>query len=135
MENLYEQIGNYLVTCIDDKETLELMISELMPLLKQVNYIALEASDLKETHDKLGLGDQAITILSNVVAIYKVNTGKSTSVILSSCGLEADTIREIETNQNYVWVPAGILLLGSGVMANLRNLLNDNTKRSDTDRT
>lgn len=135
MENLYEQIGNYLVTCIDDKETLELMISELMPLLKQVNYIALEASDLKETHDKLGLGDQAITILSNVVAIYKVNTGKSISVILSSCGLEADTIREIETNQNYVWVPAGILLLGSGVIANLRNSLNDNTKRSDTDRT
>lgn len=135
MENLYEQIGNYLVTCIDDKETLELMVKELMPLLKQVNYIALEASDLKETHDRLGLGDQAITILSNVVAIYKVNTGKPSTTLLSACGLDPNTISEVESNQNYVWVPAGILLLGSGVIANLRNLINDNSKRSDIDRT
>ena len=87
MEDLYDQIGNYVVTCIATKEALGIMIGELSPLLTQVNYAALEVDDLKETTDKLGLGDQAITILSNIVSIYRLNTGKSTTSILSVIGI------------------------------------------------
>ena len=128
MEDLYDQIGNYVVTCIATKEALGIMIGELSPLLTQVNYAALEVDDLKETTDKLGLGDQAITILSNIVSIYRLNTGKSITSILSVIGMDDATVREVDSNQNYVWIPAGILLLGSGVIGSLRDSLNDGTK-------
>ena len=128
MEDLYDQIGNYVVTCIATKEALGIMIGELSPLLTQVNYAALEVDDLKETTDKLGLGAQAITILSNIVSIYRLNTGKSTTSILSVIGIDDATVREVDSNQNYVWIPAGILLLGSGVIGSLRDSLNDGTK-------
>jgi hypothetical protein len=128
MEDLYDQIGNYVVTCIATKEALGIMIGELSPLLTQVNYAALEVDDLKETTDKLGLGAQAITILSNIVSIYRLNTGKSTTSILSVIGMDDATVREVDSNQNYVWIPAGILLLGSGVIGSLRDSLNDGTK-------
>ena len=128
MEDLYDQIGNYVVTCIATKEALGIMIGELSPLLTQVNYAALEVDDLKETTDKLGLGAQAITILSNIVSIYRLNTGKSTTSILSVIGMDDATVREVDSNQKYVWIPAGILLLGSGVIGSLRDSLNDGTK-------
>ena len=128
MEDLYDQIGNYVVTCIATKEALGIMIGELSPLLTQVNYAALEVDDLKETTDKLGLGAQAITILSNIVSIYRLNIGKSTTSILSVIGMDDATVREVDSNQNYVWIPAGILLLGSGVIGSLRDSLNDGTK-------
>ena len=128
MEDLYDQIGNYVVTCIATKEALGIMIGELSPLLTQVNYAALEVDDLKETTDKLGLGAQAITILSNIVSIYRLNTGKSTTSILSVIGMDDATVREVDSNQDYVWIPAGILLLGSGVIGSLRDSLNDGTK-------
>lgn len=128
MEDLYDQIGNYVVTCIATKEALGIMIGELSPLLTQVNYAALEVDDLKETTDKLGLGAQAITILSNIVSIYRLNTGKSTTSILSVIGMDDATVREVDSNQNYAWIPAGILLLGSGVIGSLRDSLNDGTK-------
>lgn len=128
MEDLYDQIGNYVVTCIATKEALGIMIGELSPLLTQVNYAALEVDDLKETTDKLGLGAQAITILSNIISIYRLNTGKSTTSILSVIGMDDATVREVDSNQNYVWIPAGILLLGSGVIGSLRDSLNDGTK-------
>ena len=128
MEDLYDQIGNYVVTCIATKEALGIMIGELSPLLTQVNYAALEVDDLKETTDKLGLGAQAITILSNIVSIYRLNTGKSITSILSVIGMDDATVREVDSNQNYVWIPAGILLLGSGVIGSLRDSLNDGTK-------
>ncbi len=134
MEELYDQIGNYIVTCIATKEALSVMLDELTPLLTQVNYAALEIDDLKETTDKLGLGDQAITILSNVVSIYRLNTGKTSAAILAVVGMDPKTVSEIESNQNYVWIPAGILLLGSGVIGSLRESLNDGPKRSDPNR-
>ena len=132
MEELYEQIGSYMVTCADDKESLHVLVTELMPLFKQVNYAALDIDDLQETHDKLGLGAQAITILSNVVSIYRINTGKNISMLLGTCGLANDVIQEVEGNQNYIWIPGGLLLLGSGILANLRESLNDSPKRSDS---
>lgn len=126
MESLYEQIGQYMVTCVDDKETLDLMIKELMPLMKQINYSALTADDLQQTTDKLGLGDQALVILSNIVTIYKVNMGMDTSKLLTLTGLEPAVIAEIQNDLSLVWIPAGILLLGSGILSKLRDTTNAN---------
>ena len=126
MESLYEQIGQYMVTCVDDKETLDLMIKELMPLMKQINYSALTVDDLQQTTDKLGLGDQALVILSNIVTIYKVNMGMDTSKLLNLSGLEPAAIAEIQNDLSFVWVPAGILLLGSGILSKLRDTTNAN---------
>lgn len=134
MESLYEQLGHYIVTCVDDNLTLELLIKELMPLMKQVNYAALKADALKEINDKLGLGDQAQTVLSNVVSIYRVNGGELLK-LLQNAGLDKDTIQVVLEDLNYVWVPAGILLMGSGILAQLRETLNDESKRSNPNRT
>lgn len=134
MESLYEQLGHYIVTCVDDNLTLELLIKELMPLMKQVNYAALKADALKEINDKLGLGDQAQTVLSNVVSIYRVNGGELLK-LLQNAGLDKDTIQAVLEDLNYVWVPAGILLMGSGILAQLRETLNDESKRSNPNRT
>ena len=126
MESLYEQIGQYMVTCVDDKETLDLMIKELMPLMKQINYSALTVDDLQQTTDKLGLGDQALVILSNIVTIYKVNMGMDTSKLLNLTGLEPAVIAEVQNDLSLVWIPAGILLLGSGILSKLRDTMNAN---------
>lgn len=126
MESLYEQIGQYMVTCVDDKETLDLMITELMPLMKQINYSALTVDDLQQTTDKLGLGDQALVILSNIVTIYKVNMGMDTSKLLNLTGLEPAVIAEVQNDLSLVWIPAGILLLGSGILSKLRDTMNAN---------
>ncbi len=134
MESLYEQLGHYIVTCVDDDLTLELLIKEFMPLMKQVNYAALKADALKEINDKLGLGDQAQTVLSNVVSIYRVNGGELLK-LLQNAGLDKDTIQAVLEDLNYVWVPAGILLMGSGILAQLRETLNDESKRSNPNRT
>lgn len=134
MESLYEQLGHYIVTCVDDNLTLELLIKELMPLMKQVNYAALKVDALKEINDKLGLGDQAQTVLSNVVSIYRVNGGELLK-LLQNAGLDKDTIQAVLEDLNYVWVPAGILLMGSGILAQLRETLNDESKRSNPNRT
>ncbi len=134
MESLYEQLGHYIVTCVDDDLTLELLIKEFMPLMKQVNYAALKTDALKEINDKLGLGDQAQTVLSNVVSIYRVNGGELLK-LLQNAGLDKDTIQAVLEDLNYVWVPAGILLMGSGILAQLRETLNDESKRSNPNRT
>lgn len=134
MESLYEQLGHYIVTCVDDDLTLELLIKEFMPLMKQVNYAALKADALKEINDKLGLGDQAQTVLSNVVSIYRVNGGELLK-LLQNAGLDKDTIQAVLEDLNYVWIPAGILLMGSGILAQLRETLNDESKRSNPNRT
>ena len=134
MESLYEQLGHYIVTCVDDDLTLELLIKEFMPLMKQVNYAALKADALKEINDKLGLGDQAQTVLSNVVSIYRVNGGELLK-LLQNAGLDKDTIQAVLEDLNYVWVPAGILLMDSGILAQLRETLNDESKRSNPNRT
>lgn len=135
MEVIYEQIGNYLVSCVDDKDTLTLMIDELMPLIKQVNYAAIDSDSLDMYTDKLGLGAQAQLILSNIVTIYKINVGMGTEKLLGLAGLNSNTIEAIQTNLNYAWVPAGILLMGSGIISNLREAVNVGTERSHSDRT
>lgn len=134
MEQLYEQLGAYIVTCVDDSETLKLLIKEFMPLMKQVNYAALTADALTETTNKLGLGDQAIVILSNLVSIYRVNGGELHK-LLANTGISNDTVTAVLEDQNFVWVPAGILLMGSGILAQLRETLNDDSKRSNPNRT
>ena len=135
MEEIYEQIGSYMTTCIDNKETLDLMIKELMPLIKQVNYAALDAGSLKEYSDQLGFGEQALTILSNIVSIYRLNSGKGASFVLTACGINQQVIKAVEENLNYIWIPAGLLLIGSGVLMHLREAMNGESKRSNPDRT
>ncbi len=134
MEQLYEQLGAYIVTCVDDTETLKLLINEFMPLMKQVNYAALTADALTETSNKLGLGDQAQVILSNLVSIYRVNGGE-VHKLMTSIGINNDTATAIMNDLNFIWVPAGILLMGSGILAQLRETLNDDSKRSNPNRT
>lgn len=134
MEQLYEQLGAYIVTCVDDVETLKLLIKEFMPLMKQVNYAALTADALTETTNKLGMGDQAQVILSNIVSIYRVNGGELHK-LLTGVGMSSDTASVIMEDLNFIWVPAGILLMGSGILAQLRETLNDDSKRSNPNRT
>ena len=134
MEQLYEQLGAYIVTCVDDTETLKLLIKEFMPLMKQVNYAALTADALTETSNKLGLGDQAQVILSNLVSIYRVNGGE-VHKLMTSIGINNDTATAIMNDLNFIWVPAGILLMGSGILTQLRETLNDDSKRSNPNRT
>lgn len=134
MEELYDQIGSYVVSCVDDKETLKLMLDELLPLLKQVNYIALDIDSLEEIDKSLGLGHQAVVILSNIVSIYRLNTGKPVATILSTVGINPHVIKVIEEDISYYWIPAGILLMGSGVLTRLQEILNaDGKQRSNPD--
>ena len=134
MEELYDQIGSYVVSCVDDKETLKLMLEELLPLLKQVNYAALDIDNLAEIDKGLGLGHQAIVILSNIVAIYRLNTGKSVANILSVIGINVHVVKAVEDDISYYWIPAGILLMGSGVLNRLQEILSaDGKQRSNPD--
>lgn len=133
MEQIYEQIGQYLVTCFDNKESLEVLINELTPLLKQVNYQALTAENVMTIDSQLGLGDQAQVITSNIVTIFTLNTGKSAAMLLSGIGMGKDVIEVIDKDMSLSWVAAGVLLLGSGTLSSLKSLLSDDyTKRSDT---
>lgn len=133
MEQIYEQIGQYLVTCFDNKESLEVLINELTPLLKQVNYQALTAENVMTIDSQLGLGDQAQVITSNIVTIFTLNTGKSAAMLLSGIGMGKDVIEVIDKDMSLSWVAAGVLLLGSGTLSSLKSLLSDDyTKRSNT---
>lgn len=129
MEEIYDQIGNYVTTCIDDKKTLEILVEELLPLLKQVNYAALSVDELEQTNSTLGLGDQAAVITSNIVSIYKMNTGKDAASLMSVAGVDPRVIKVVMEDLTYSWIPAGLLLLGSGVLTRLREILDGDVKQ------
>ena len=125
--HIYEEINDYLIGCVTNKEELSILLDELAPLLNQVNYRGLSTDNLHEVHTQLGLGEQALLICNNILVLYLCNHWEFKPNI--SAALYDTEVFDVATKDpNYAWIIAGTLLMGSGVIRNLREAISDINK-------
>lgn len=131
--DLNEVLIRYLAACVEDNSEAEVMLTELKPLIKQINYSSLSSDQLQEITDKLGFGKQAQLILCNIISIWQVCNNQNIGNLLKMAGVEDDVIGLYVNNNAFAWVAGGLVFITTGVFQELESIVL-NGKRSNTDR-